>query len=483
MKKYHVLDEAAIRREYARPLGDISPFDAGIPLVELEDKTIQDIYYFRWHTYCQQIKSTPLGFVVTEFLPDVPWAGIYNTISCPAGHHFYEGRWLHDRKYLRDYAAFWFTPEADPRRYSFWAADAIWNACRIWDDFTPAETLYEKLKENYAAWEHSHGRECGLFYQSDDRDGMEYSIGGSGLRPTINSYMYADALALAQIAAGLGKLREAGEYFQKAAQLRKGINEMLWDADAQFYKARSENRGYALADVREEVGYIPWCWSIPEEKMSAAWKFLNDENYFAAPYGPTTAERNHPDFMKEFDHECLWNGPSWPFATTQTLNAMGQLLRNYRQNYVNKSDYYRLLRQYASCHYIEEDGVKRPFIDENLDPFTGRWLARDILRSIQPPRADRDRGRDYNHSAFCDLVLSGLAGITYTRGSLRAEPLFESKDLAWFCADGVLLGDRSITLLWDRDGTRYHRGKGLQLLVDGVLHSTSPTLTPLELKL
>ena len=35
------------------------------------------------------LKETPEGFVITEFLPDVPWAGKYNTISCPAGHHFY----------------------------------------------------------------------------------------------------------------------------------------------------------------------------------------------------------------------------------------------------------------------------------------------------------------------------------------------------------------------------------------------------------
>ena len=35
--------------------------------------------------------------------------------------------------------------------------------------------------------------ENGLFYQIDDRDGMEFSAGGSGARPTINSYMYGDA--------------------------------------------------------------------------------------------------------------------------------------------------------------------------------------------------------------------------------------------------------------------------------------------------
>ena len=71
--------------------------------------------------------------------------------------------------------------------------------------------------------------------------------------------------------------------------------------------------------ARELMGYIPWYFNMPDEDKNEAWKFLNDENHFYAPYGPTTAERCFPDFMELFDHECLWNGPSWPFATTQTL--------------------------------------------------------------------------------------------------------------------------------------------------------------------
>lgn len=48
-----------------------------------------------------------------------------------------------------------------------------------------------------------------MFYQIDDRDGMEYSAGGSGLRPTINSYMYGDAAALKKLAHRLGKNNDA----------------------------------------------------------------------------------------------------------------------------------------------------------------------------------------------------------------------------------------------------------------------------------
>ena len=86
-----------------------------IPLFECSDKRLEEIYYFRWWTYRKHLKKTPDGFVVTEFLPQVPWAGKQNTISCSAGHHFYEGRWLRNREYLDDYARFWFRKGGEPR--------------------------------------------------------------------------------------------------------------------------------------------------------------------------------------------------------------------------------------------------------------------------------------------------------------------------------------------------------------------------------
>ena len=64
-----------------------------IPLFECPDIDIERTYYFRWWTYRKHIKKTEDGYVITEFLPDVPWAGKHNTISCPAAHHYYEGRW------------------------------------------------------------------------------------------------------------------------------------------------------------------------------------------------------------------------------------------------------------------------------------------------------------------------------------------------------------------------------------------------------
>src|SRR5207302_4342213 len=97
-------------------------------------------------------------------------------------------------------------------------------------------------------------------------------------------------------------------------------------------------------------------------------------------FGPSTAERRHLRFLFQNPHECLWNGPSWPFATSQTLVAMANLLNNYRQNYVSPKDYLELLRIYTKAQHLRLPGGRViPFIDEDLNADTGEWKARSLL--------------------------------------------------------------------------------------------------------
>ena len=47
-----------------------------------------------------------------------------------------------------------------------------------------------------------------------------------------------------------------------------------------------------------------------------------------------------------------WNGPSWPYQTSQVLTAMANLLNNYNQNVVTASDYVKILRLFTQQHYL-----------------------------------------------------------------------------------------------------------------------------------
>lgn len=471
---------------------------SNVPRFECPDKEIEEIYHFRWWTYRKHIKDTEDGFVITEFLPKVSWSGKHNTISCPGGHHFREGRWIANRDYLDDYAVFWFRKGGNPRRYSFWAADSIHQLAIARGDFKLAIDLLPDLVANYEAWEESRLEPDGMFWQIDDRDGMEVSIGGQGhrgqgKRPTINSYMYGDAKAIAVIAAKAGKTELAERFTAKANKLRHLVLDMLWDEEASFFKVLPRGENATLVDVREQHGYTPWYFHLPPpgKGYEEAWKQLMDPKGFHAPYGPTVAEQRHPKFTVSYTgHECQWNGPSWPFATTVTLTALANVLNDYPQQAISKKDYLETLRIYTKSHRLKrEDGTTVPWIDENLNPETGDWIARTRLKGWKdgtwdPKKGGIERGKDYNHSAYCDLIISGLIGLR-PRADDRIEinPLLPDGTWDYFCLDRIPYHGRLLTILYDKSGKRYGKGAGLHLLVDGESIASAPRLQKLNASL
>ena len=457
-----------------------------MPLFECPDADITLSYYFRWWTYRKHIKKTPAGFIVDEFLPDVSWAGKYNSINCAAGHHIYEGRWLRDTAILDDYDAFWFGKGGNPRSYSFWAADAIWQRYCVTGDNSEALRLLPALIANFGEWEKSRHDANGLYWQIDDRDGMEASIGGSAYRATINSYQFGDARAIANIAELAGKTNVATEFRQKAASIKTLVQEKLWDTDAQFFKVLPRGENTQLVDVRELHGFTPWYFNLPDPQFHVAWKQLTDSRGFAAPFGFTTAEQRHPQFALSYQgHECQWNGPVWPYATSITLTGLANLLNGPSQDVISARDYFAALRTYAKSQRLKlDDGRIVPWIDENQNPLTGDWISRTRLKSWKNNTWDagkggEERGKDYNHSTFCDLVITGLCGLRpRADNTVEVNPL-TPVEWPYFCIDRIPYHGHELSIFYDAGGTRYNKGKGLHVLVDG--HEISSSKTPRRL--
>ena len=415
------------------------------------DEELNITYNYRCELYGRHVKETPAGYVITEFLPDVPWAGIYNTISCAASHHFRDGRWMHNPSALEEYANFWCT-EGNPRLYSFPAADSILALAKVTGDYTTADALYPKLAEIHRAWD-DHKTDSGMYRQLCDRDGMEFSISGDGIRPTINSYMYADKAALSVLAGRAGDSSAAQRYREDAETLRGQINDLLWNDRIGMYGVISDDG--EVQNVREQIGYIPWIYGIPTSGRDACFRNLLDIDCFLAPHGLRTADASHPDYMKPFNHCCLWNGPVWPFATAQTLTAVIEYLHTSEQPTITPDEFMSLLLAYAYSHR-DEDGT--PWIDENMHPDTGIWLARSLLRRDENYKL-KDRGRHYNHSTFIDLVMTGLCGICPDEGdTLRIHPLGTS--LGSFSVSGVHYHGHVLDIDWAKSA-------GLKVTVDG----------------
>ena len=235
-----------------------------------------------------------------------------------------------------------------------------------------------------------------------------------------------------------------------------------------------------LVDVRELHGFTPWYFNLPDsgKGYEVAWKQLMDPEGFLAPFGPTTAEQRHAGFRISYEgHGCQWNGPSWPLATSVTLTALANVLNHYEQDDINRNDYFKTLKIYTHSHHRTlADGRVVSWIDENIDPFTGKWIARarceernaELVAKGQPDKVLRERGKDYNHSSYCDLIISGLVGLRPRQDDVvEVTPLVPEGQWNWFCLDNVSYHGRKLTILWDQTGDKYGRGKGLRVFSDG----------------
>jgi hypothetical protein len=440
-----------------------------VPFFECPDKELERIYYFRWWTYRKHIKQLDDYICLTEFLPR-------NPVSSAVGHHVMEGRWIHDNLYLDQDLLYWLRGKNgkphDPQNFSSWTVWAAYQRYLVDGDKSFIVGMLDDFIRDYRGWESKRRAPDGTYWQFESRDAMEDSINGDrraeNRRPSISSYMYGNAQAIAAIAALAGKPDIAAEYTAKAAVIKKTVQDQLWDPHEKFFKIRWKDG--PLSDAREAIGFIPWYFELPDRDRGyeEAWKQLIDPAGFWAPMGLTTAERRHPLFRTHgTGHSCEWDGPVWPFATAQTLTALANVLNDYPQRYITRDDYLKSLQIYARSHTL--DG--QPYIGEYFDEQTGQWL-----------RTDKERGRHYNHSTFCDLIISGLVGLRPRADeTIQINPLVpESAGWYWFCLDNILYHGHRLTIVWDRTGQRYSQTPGLTILSDGKPIAHSPRLGPLS---
>ena len=445
---------------------------ANVPLFECPQQSMEQMYYFRWWTLRKHIKQTPQGYAFTEFLVPRTYADKYNLISSALGHHIYEARWLHDTSYINDDIHIWFRGNEGKsmkklRGFSSWATDAIYNSYLVNADTSFVVDMLPDLEADYAAWEADKRLSNGLFWQFDVRDGMEETISGGrkikNERPSINSYMFGNAKALAQMEKLAGKKETAAKYFTDADSIKTLVQQNLWNTKDNFFEAvRPDGQS---AGVREAIGFLPWYFNLPDTGYQSAWKQVTEDSGFLAPYGLTTAERRSPLFRSHGCCKCEWDGAIWPFATSQTMTAMANVLNNYQQTVVTPRDYFHLLELYVQSQNFHE----KPYIGEYLDEKTGVWL-----------KGEEERGRFYNHSTFCDLVITGLVGLRPRADNIiEVNPLVPQDQWNWFCLDNVIYHKKNVTIIWDKDGTKYKRGSGLSVWVNGKKVASSAKLEKL----
>lgn len=481
--------------------GDAPWYEGNIPFFESADPKLDAVYYYRWQIFrAHQRDLGARGYISTEFLEDVSWQlSPYASLNDATGFHIYEGRWLRDRRYAGGYIDY-MTSGGNDRHFSEYIADAVYARFLVDGDLGYAAGKLASLKKTYAEWDDHFDRAKGLYWVSPLLDATEYTIasidatggkdgfwGGDAFRPSINSFMFANATAISRLSALSGDAKTASDYTAKADDLRSHMLADLWNPGFAHFIDRFKvtNQYVKYWDPirgRELVGYVPWAFGVvpSDRRYDAAWAYLLSPEGLAGPHGLRTVGPSYEYYMKQYRYdaatglrECQWNGPVWPFQTTAVLAAMQNFLNDDNQKAVTRSDYMRLLRQYAALHYQGD----RLDLEEDYDPATGK------------PIVGLPRSHHYFHSGFDDLVITGVAGIRPREDDvLEVHPLIpadasDPQFLRSFALQGVPYHGHLVGVVFDADGKKYGLGAGLTVLVDGAVAAHSDTVKRLTIPL
>jgi hypothetical protein len=147
---------------------------------------------------------------------------------------------------------------------------------------------------------------------------------------------------------------------------------------------------------------------------------------------------------------------------------MANLLNNYTQTLVTKSTYLSELRRYTQLHYNPNyNNILN--IEENYEPDKNGVI-------VGLPRSPH-----YFHSSYNDLIISGLIGLRpRADNTLEVNPLIPSDSgITYFRLQNVTYHGRDVSIEWDSNGSRYGRGTGLRVYVDGKQVASSTSISRL----
>nr|WSX72862.1 hypothetical protein OH826_02750 [Streptomyces sp. NBC_00899]WSX81070.1 hypothetical protein OH826_48760 [Streptomyces sp. NBC_00899] len=112
-----------------------------------------------------------------------------------------------------------------------------------------------------------------------------------------------------------------------------------WNAEFQQFTDRfgpqDPARYFGFASGPELAGYVPWYFNLPDTRFDSSWRNLTDPDKFAGAHGLHTIYPSSPYYLVQHrtpgqsPGECEWNGPSWPFQTSQVLTGLANLLNDH----------------------------------------------------------------------------------------------------------------------------------------------------------
>ena len=200
-------------------------------------------------------------------------------------------------------------------------------AARLLDDYGWIEENYDEIVRISTRREATHFiKSCGLYAWDDAMQSGADNNPAIGNDPAaartvaacdMNALLYREYLALARLAARLGRPDEQAGFAAKAAALRHAVNEHLWDAAAESYWNLNAFTGQWCQRVSYSNFVLLWAGMVPPGRAQAMIRrYLWSDAHLLTPYGIRSLSRQDPDYnnLNMIIPFSNWQGPVWPIA-------------------------------------------------------------------------------------------------------------------------------------------------------------------------
>lgn len=146
---------------------------------------------------------------------------------------------------------------------------------------------------------------------------------------------YLSAVTLVKMAEILGRQDETGWLEKEAEQLKKLINEQMWDEETGFYY--DKRRDGSLSKVKTVAPFwLLICGIVPEDRLDRFVSHLDNENEFKRPNRVPALSMDHEYYQALFGY---WQGGVWAPTNYMILNGLSD------------NGYHKMAREIAMAYH------------------------------------------------------------------------------------------------------------------------------------
>ncbi len=191
------------------------------------------------------------------------------------------------------------------------AAWTSWKLYQLQPDLEFLNEVYEPIERCVNWWVQKNDLDAnGLCeYQHPYSSGLDdsplWDLGMPVESPDLNSYLYLEQEALANIAAAIGLHKEAGQWSERAAALLKRIIKLSWDEEAGYFWAKKDG---LRVNVRTPFNLYPLITGrLPRKISDRLVAHLTNEREFWPAFPVPTVALDDP----AYNPNQMWRGPTW----------------------------------------------------------------------------------------------------------------------------------------------------------------------------